>query len=395
MSIIFILTIILITYLFYKKYFYLKNVNDGIYNYHSDDNYNLVIDKIDCKKIVRIITNMKSDGTKRDAIIYNKLLQNSYICYYKNEIPSEELSKMVDVDIYIESLTDINKYKSHNKWFIVNQEILYEKLDDLKQITHFICKTKYAHKLLSSMKNKYNLKGNVYFIGHTSISNTKLNLNKDFNLFIHTAGKSPAKNTNLLIKVFKKIHKKYPETKLVITCHKYCSLFVNEKIGDNDGIIYRTFLQEEKFNEYTKKSICYICPSLVEGYGHYINEGRANSSAILTTNGPPMNEFIDNNGLLIDSYMNSPIGTTNILSHPPIVEHILYKIINYIHLLVGNKTCENSEMFFVNEKSLFDTIEKFILLSNEKKLSFCKQSYINFVDDTKKFRNRLEILINS
>ena len=40
---------------------------------------------------------------------------------------------------------------------------------------------------------------------------------KNENVFLHTAGQSPLKNTKLLIEVWKEIHKKYPNVKLFFT----------------------------------------------------------------------------------------------------------------------------------------------------------------------------------
>ncbi|KAF0716531.1 Aste57867_2798 [Aphanomyces stellatus] len=36
-----------------------------------------------------------------------------------------------------------------------------------------------------------------------------------------------------------------------------------------------------------------VCPSVMEGFGHYINQARASGALVLTTDAPPMNEFID------------------------------------------------------------------------------------------------------
>jgi hypothetical protein len=46
----------------------------------------------------------------------------------------------------------------------------------------------------------------------------------------------------------------------------------------------------------------FLCTSVHEGYGHYINQARASSAVIVTTDVPPMNELLSQqSGLLIPS----------------------------------------------------------------------------------------------
>jgi len=43
-----------------------------------------------------------------------------------------------------------------------------------------------------------------------------------------------------------------------------------------------------------------LCPSNMEGFGHYINQARAAGALVLSTDAPPMNELIDNtSGVLV------------------------------------------------------------------------------------------------
>lgn len=135
---------------------------------------------------------------------------------------------------------------------------------------------------------------------------------KDFNMVAHFAGSSFLKGTDILVKywlkndgflkinpklilviTFNPLHKKYKDfwkklnpvkrTTLrgrPLKCEKVHNIYMVKRLNNIDYAYYR------------EKAGFYICPSLMEGFGHYINEGRCNSSVTITTNAPPMNELI-------------------------------------------------------------------------------------------------------
>ena len=47
----------------------------------------------------------------------------------------------------------------------------------------------------------------------------------------------------------------------------------------------------------------FICCSKAEGFGHFIQEAKASSSVVLTTGGPPMNEFVSNDDGFLIKYL--------------------------------------------------------------------------------------------
>jgi glycosyltransferase involved in cell wall biosynthesis len=56
---------------------------------------------------------------------------------------------------------------------------------------------------------------------------------------------------------------------------------------------------EEYRAEVTRVGV-HLCPSSVEGFGHYLNEARSMGALIVTTNAAPMNELVDDTcGVLI------------------------------------------------------------------------------------------------
>jgi hypothetical protein len=47
-----------------------------------------------------------------------------------------------------------------------------------------------------------------------------------------------------------------------------------------------------KFGKMLAEATFFLCPSIIEGYGHYINQARASGGVIVTTDAHPMNELI-------------------------------------------------------------------------------------------------------
>nr|CCA22003.1 conserved hypothetical protein [Albugo laibachii Nc14] len=64
--------------------------------------------------------------------------------------------------------------------------------------------------------------------------------------------------------------------------------------------VYPTRLSAKDFGDVLTHSTFFLCPSAMEGYGHYINQARAAGGVVLTTNAPPMNELVtSSSGFLV------------------------------------------------------------------------------------------------
>jgi len=303
---------------------------------------------------VRILAPGDSTGTNTDAEIYNRLIQPSRIVFVDmHDIASNpEAHIPADLNIYVEHLIGVatdeqyDLFPSRYKYLMVNQDMIrIGDLQVLHRVDKFLCKSQAACSALNLPPEK------VVYTKHTSTdvlasstdvlaSSTKPESSstdvlasttetpspgkKDYNMFVHFAGKSWVKNTEEVLRAWITAGG-FPEVGspvLLITCRGRClrgSKYIQRELASFFGtprdeksmlrqhrvypnIFVAESLPDEEYYNYQTLAGYYVCPSQTEGYGHYINEGRSAGAVILTTDASPMNELVDeSNGVCIKS----------------------------------------------------------------------------------------------
>ena len=244
---------------------------------------------------------------------------------------------------------------------MVNQDFLmYIKLELVKNINIIFAKSIFAVNILKEYRKYFNFRFKIYYTKFTSIvGNFKDKKNKEI---AHLAGKSKFKMTSIIFNVWKR-NNHYPL--INITCFKNCYknlLKYTELSKLNNLILYKNRLSDDKFYKIAKLSECYLCPSYMEGYGHYINEGRGNSAFIITTNGAPMNELIDNTcGILIDATPKK------------------YSFNGFTYI----------RSYEIKESALEKAINKYLSLSKKEIKNMRRESYIRFKHDEEFFKIKM------
>lgn len=224
--------------------------------------------------------------------------------------------KNVYAKIFLEHILPdkLKSIKSVHTFFIPNIEMLTEWDVKLAPQTTVLCKTKNTYNLLpKSITDKKLIK----YTSFCSSSRSK----KDFNLAVHFGGTSFMKGTKRLLQTwiqangFLDIN---PDIKLLVTSDIKLSRDVDiywnslnpvkRTTFNGRKLIHTTFknihfvkhLTKKDYDYYSTKAGFRIQPSLIEGYGHTVNEGRCNKSVTLTVNHAPMNELITESKCLID-----------------------------------------------------------------------------------------------
>lgn len=233
---------------------------------------------------------LEARGLATDRQIFERIISKSAPIF--DQIDSSH--QMAKVNLFLELVVEGWQNHAVSNWLVVNQEFV-QSPEYLKHIHVVLCKTRHCMKVMRNYRAEYQSNFKLHYIGFTSsvLPNSVDELN--FDLALHAAGKSPHKNTRGVLDTWVK-NPDFPN--LLVTCTQACRSY---HLGDenkfsgykNIDINFNT-INEKDFFGLTKNRGLYIVPSEIEGWGHYINEGRARGSIVVTSNAPPMNEMVTN-----------------------------------------------------------------------------------------------------
>lgn len=178
---------------------------------------------------------------------------------------------------------------------IPNQERYPERLVPLlRRIDHILVKTRHAEEVFRARHPS------VHYVGFTSPDRRLPGAAPDYGRFLHLAGASRLKGTETLLEVWAR-HPEWPELTLV-----HHGKSAPRAVPPNVRLIDR-YLPDDELRELQNACGVHLCPSLGEGWGHYIVEAMSCGAVTLTTDAPPMNELVGpDRGVLVPYYRSEP-----------------------------------------------------------------------------------------
>lgn len=186
-----------------------------------------------------------------------------------------------DLAFHLERVAPWWKRKAGVHFLIPNQERFPERLlGRLGMIDHILCKSRHAAEIFSKHHPS------VKFIGFTSEDRMLEDAKPDYGRFFHLAGKSTLKNTEALLALWEK-HPEWPTLTLVQHPDN-----APASVSQNVDLVSR-YLPDEELKAMQNGCGIHLCPSLSEGWGHYIAEAMSCRAVTLVTDAPPMNELVD------------------------------------------------------------------------------------------------------
>lgn len=235
-------------------------------------------------------------NTKSEYNSYGLLLDAVIVCKYT--------SKLQTPIFEFENLTE-NSVPSNFLFVNLDTSWFNTIFNSSNSPRHLCCKTKQAYKILNKIAPP---SFKIYYTSFSSIDKFKPEIKKDYDKFIHIAGKSPYKGTINLLKCWID-NPSYPTLTIIANkgIEKKCNFLLKNKNIQN-VILIDYFVEEKELEILFNTNGIHICPSEHEGWGHYIHEAKSSEAVVLYTDAPSMNEtFIEyKNGIPIHCNINKP-----------------------------------------------------------------------------------------
>ncbi|MCX8497284.1 MAG: glycosyltransferase [Akkermansiaceae bacterium] len=206
--------------------------------------------------------------------------------------------------------------KAGTHYLIPNQERFPKRLiGKLERIDTVLCKSHHAEAIFAELHPR------VSYMGFTSPDRHFAGANPDDQRFFHLAGRSTLKNTSLLLELWKQ-HPEWPTLTLVQHPEN-----APQHVPPNVILVDR-YLPDSDLKLLQNSHGIHLCPSLSEGWGHYIVEAMSCGAVVLVTDAPPMNELVNHTrGIVVPFFQTEPrhLGF-NYFADPQALENAITRI---------------------------------------------------------------------
>ncbi len=233
---------------------------------------------------INLISSLNGKGLEADQNVLTGAIQR--LGYSVNKVNFDDRHKVkADINIFFQHLIPEKFTWAKLNWFIPNPEWYTQEIDLLNEIDLILCRTREVEKIFQ------NLNVPTYDLGFTSIDCYQPEIKKNYNHFLHVAGTSLYKGTIPIQNIWKQ-NPLFP----LLTVVQYPTHFVSKQ-PNLRWISQR--VPTDQLRLLQNGCGIHLCPSETEGFGHYIMEAMSSAAVVITTDAPPMNEFIQNPSCLI------------------------------------------------------------------------------------------------
>jgi glycosyltransferase involved in cell wall biosynthesis len=224
---------------------------------------------------------------RRDIDTLNKELTKLGHSVHLIEIPDLSQQPRVDINIFLDQGHQDFFSLATKNYLIPRPEVSRFKPEEIAAFDLILCKTRAAERICNA------LNPNTLYLGFTCEDRFDQNIQNNFTSPLHLADGSNQKGTDPLVKVWLQ-NPQFPPLHLLQHGDK------NIYPPCSNLQIVTEGLSVQHLKSYQNRHALHICPSEVEGFGDSIVEGLSSGGVVVTTNAPPMNEFVKDARCLVE-----------------------------------------------------------------------------------------------
>lgn len=233
----------------------------------------------DNKPTINLIYKHTGFGLARDAEILTKELKSLGYSVRSYRANSAKSLRQADINLFLE---DVNKdfFSSAKKNYLIpNPEWYCTEVSLIPEFDMILCKTLEAKRIFQQHHP------NAVFMGFTSIDRYNAKVNKNFRQALHMAGRNHQKGTDSLVKAWE-LNPQLPG----LTMYRYQGRCDFPPLYNVQ--LFCCFVPDAELVKIQNSHGLHLCPSETEGFGQYMMEAFSCGAIPITTNAPPMNEFV-------------------------------------------------------------------------------------------------------
>lgn len=230
---------------------------------------------------VNVLSRKNGKGLEMDQKILTDALGELGCQVRSWDFHSQTTEKLyADVNIFFEILNPAWFPYAAKNWFVPNPEWYCQDLALLDELHLILCRTREVERIFKDLKKP------TFFLGFTSKDCYDPLIEKDYTLFFHLAGGSIQKGSMPILSIWQN---NFQLPLLTVIKHHH---HLNPKHNKLNWISH--IVDAATLSTMQNRHGIHLCPSETEGFGHYIMEALSTKAVVITTDAPPMNEFVSN-----------------------------------------------------------------------------------------------------